>query len=146
MELAIRSILTCLVVTIAFALPVNQANANPIWKDHETHSSGSVSYKDFDKDFKKKFESGDHRHEFIQKLLEHKKVALKDKDKDEFGEHHRSWGGCYGGGYRSCGDKCDHRECDDGDHNVPEPNPLALMGLGLVVIGLVRRFVPSRHS
>jgi hypothetical protein len=126
MKLTIRSVFTSLLVTFAFALPLNQAHATIIGGSYG--HTGIYSGSDFKIDFNSKFGFDGDKDQYISKLLQ-----PKDSQRDGFGDYERSF--CY----------CDDGKCDNGDHNVPEPTPLVLLALGLGAIGLVRRFALIRR-
>ena len=144
MELTIRSILTGVLATFAFALPLTQAHAHYIHHSDNYNYSGSNFERDFDgihREFNREFEFDGFRDNF-PKLVELIKPKLQEIIKQ--GNFCEREGGC--GDFRERYCSCDDGKCDDGNQNVPEPTPLALLGLGLGVIGLVRKFVPSRRS
>jgi PEP-CTERM motif len=148
MELSIRSIVTVLLVTFTCTLPLNQAHAHYMSYGDNNNDSRADLKKDFDgSDWKSEFNRNygfdrddefDRNHQFVKKFNFDFSKNYKEGGFDGRCEQEESCGN-----YKERYCYCDGGKCDDGNHNVPEPTPLALLGLGIGVIGLVRRFAPS---
>jgi hypothetical protein len=148
MKFSVGSVLSGLLVTIALAIPVHQAQAHFISSgaDYNHKYSGSDFEKDFDDDDWK--DGFDWRRGSDWDKESNWRDGFEWKDgfnwKDGFEGFCERQGDC--GNYKERYCSCDGGKCDDGNQNVPEPTPLVLLGLGLGVIGLVRRFTSSRRD
>ena len=143
MKSLLRTITMSLLAALTFVLPMQPASAHYMSGWDKDHNWDNTS---FEHNFKQFFSQwGDHDSNYFQSQTE-KELNSSDSQIGWDGEDGFDGNDGFVDGNDGY-DKTSHYDgaCDDGqcDHNVPEPSPLVLLGLGVMAIGIVRKFVPS---